>query len=179
MYVEKPRAARAEELRRQGALWHAGVFATRASVVRDSLHLGASKNPATLRALETRDYVAYSESLGTISIERGLLERCDRLAVVPGEFGWDDVGTWASLRRARELDDDGNGVSGEAYFQDSSGNVVHAEGGAVVLFGVRGLLVVSLPGLTFVTTLDRAAELKTLVDSLPQRLRGGSPPTAV
>jgi hypothetical protein len=92
---------------------------------------------------------------------------------VPGEFGWDDVGTWSSLRRARDLDDSGNGAIGLAHFVDASTNVVHAEGGEVVMFGVEGLLVVTLPGLTFVTSLDRAADLKPLLDALPPALRQG------
>jgi mannose-1-phosphate guanylyltransferase len=57
------------------------------------------------------------------------------------------------------------------YFVESSGNVVHAEGAPVVLYGVSGMLVVTLEGLTFVTTLDRATELKPLLDALPDELR--------
>jgi ABC-type antimicrobial peptide transport system permease subunit len=46
------------------------------------------------------------------------------------------VGTWASLRRARSLDDDGNGVVGTAHFVDADSNIVHGESGVVVLYGV-------------------------------------------
>jgi len=49
--------------------------------------------------------------------------------------------------------------------------VVHAEGVPVVLFGVSGMLVVTLSGLTFVTTLDRASELRPLLDALPDEIR--------
>jgi mannose-1-phosphate guanylyltransferase len=54
---------------------------------------------------------------------------------------------------------------------ESSGNVVHAEGNGVVLFGVRDLVVVSRPGLTLVTTIDKASDLKTLIQSLPPSIR--------
>ena len=71
----------------------------------------------------------------------------------------------------------GNGASGRSHFVDASGNVVHAEGATTVLYGVDGLLVVTLPGLTFVTTVDKAADLKPLLDSLPPDLRrSGQPP---
>ena len=50
-------------------------------------------------------------------------------------------------------------------------NVVHADGNAVVLYGVRDLVVVSRDGLTLVTTIDRAADLKQLIESLPPRIR--------
>ena len=114
------------------------------------------------------------------SLERGLLERTDRLLVLPGEFGWDDVGTWAALRRARELDDDGNGASGDVRFVDAESNVVHAGHGRVVIYGVHRLLVVTLDGLTFVTTLERATDLNRLLDQLPgsMRIHPAGPPRA-
>ena len=105
------------------------------------------------------------------SLERGLLERTDRLLVTLGDFGWDDVGTWASLRRARDLDDDGNGAIGDVRFVDAESNVVHAGHGRVVVYGVSKLLVVTVDGLTFVTSLDRAADLNRLLDALPGSMR--------
>jgi mannose-1-phosphate guanylyltransferase len=91
--------------------------------------------------------------------------------VIPGRFGWDDVGTWAALHRVRQLDAGGNAAVGPAWPVQAEGNVVHAEGGDVVLFGVKNLIVVSRPGLTLVTTMDHAADLKTLIDSLPPDVR--------
>jgi mannose-1-phosphate guanylyltransferase len=177
MYVEKPTPVRAEELIRDGALWNTGIFVWRARVVLDAMAAHTSELGANLSLLDRPDAIRYAEPLRTVSIERGLLERSDRVVVVPGDFGWDDVGTWASLRRARELDDTGNGAFGDVHFVDASANVVHAEAGTVVVYGVAGLLVVSLPGLTFVTTLDRAADLRPLLDALPPSMRsGGSTP---
>jgi mannose-1-phosphate guanylyltransferase len=60
---------------------------------------------------------------------------------------------------------------GEVHFVDATSNVVHTESGTVVLFGVSRLLVVALPGLTFITTLERANDLKPLIDALPGSLR--------
>jgi mannose-1-phosphate guanylyltransferase len=176
-FEEKPARPRAESLVRDGALWNSGVFVWRTRVVLRELEQHAVELSAALTALEARDHAAFCQRVQPVSIERGLLERSSRLVVIAGEFGWDDVGTWAALRRARELDDTGNGAFGRTHFVDASGNVVHAEGSAAVLYGVDGLLVVTLPGITFVTTLERAAELKPLLDSLPPDLRlPGAPP---
>jgi mannose-1-phosphate guanylyltransferase len=57
-------------------------------------------------------------------------------------------------------------VHGDVRLRDAHDNVVHAEGTTVVLYGVSDLVVVSRPGLTLVTTVDRSADLKTLIDSL-------------
>lgn len=175
-FEEKPARPRAESLVREQALWNTGIFVWRTRVVLRELERHTVELAAGLAALEQRDHATFCERVQPVSIERGLLERSDRVVVVSGEFGWDDVGTWAALRRARELDDTGNGASGRTLFVDASGNVVHAEGAAAVLYGVDGLLVVTLPGITFVTTLERAADLKPLVDALPPDLRVPRPP---
>ena len=107
----------------------------------------------------------------SISVDVGVLERSDRVRVLPGDFGWDDVGTWAALRRVRDGDARGNALSGPVHALDASGNVVHAEGNAVVLYGVSDLVVVTRDGLTLVTTVDRSADLKTLIDTLPADFR--------
>jgi mannose-1-phosphate guanylyltransferase len=170
-FIEKPGPVLAEMLVGDGAFWNSGIFVWRAQDVLDALAANTSELAHGLQALRERDYVRFAGMIQSVSIERGLLERCSNLVCVPGEFGWDDVGTWASLRRARELDDDGNGAHGEVHFVESTGNVVHAEGIPVVLYGVSGMLVVSIEGLTFVTTLDRATELKPLLDALPEEIR--------
>lgn len=170
-FVEKPPADLASALIRDGAFWHSGAFTWRASALLQALADLTPEVAAGLDWLRRGDREAFVRAISSVSIERGLLERCTDLVVVPGEFGWDDVGTWASLRRARELDDDGNGVAGPNVLRDATGNVVHAEASTVVLYGVSGLLVVSLDGLTFVTTLERAADLRPLLDALPEQMR--------
>jgi mannose-1-phosphate guanylyltransferase len=170
-FIEKPGPVLAEMLVSDGAFWNAGIFVWRAQDVLGALGEHTSELAHGLQALGEQDFVRFAGMIQSVSIERGLLERYQKLVLVPGEFGWDDVGTWASLRRARELDDDGNGAHGTVHFVESTGNVVHAEDVPVVLYGVSGMLVVTLAGLTFVTTLDRATELRPLLDALPDELR--------
>jgi mannose-1-phosphate guanylyltransferase len=172
-YVEKPEPALAASLAAEGALWNAGTFLWKARVVLEELGIAPELAPA-LPALAAGDLPGFAAQVQHVSLDRGLLERSGRVVVVPGEFMWDDIGTWASLRRARALDDDGNGAVGRVHFADSSGNIVHAEGGRVVLYGVDSLVVVALDGFTFVTTLDRAGELQALLRELPAEFR---PPT--
>ena len=170
-FVEKPNATLADTLIDAGALWNTGVFVARAKVVLDEIEQHARELAHGLAALKEGDMARFSELVTSVSIDRGLFERTRNLAVMLGEFGWDDVGTWAALRRVRELDDTGNGVMGEAHCVDASGNVIHADGCKVVAYGISGMLVVSLQGLTFVTTLERATELGPLLGALPGSLR--------
>jgi mannose-1-phosphate guanylyltransferase len=170
-YVEKPSEAEAASRIADGALWHSGVVVASAGTFLQELAAHTVEVRDALVPLAAGNLPAFVGTVRATSLERGLLERTHRLLVILGEFGWDDVGTWAALRRARELDDNGNGASGLAHFVDADGNVVHAERGCVVLYGVSRMLVVSLDGLTFVTTLDRAADLNPLLDALPGSMR--------
>jgi mannose-1-phosphate guanylyltransferase len=170
-FVEKPGHILAEELIAQGALWNTGIFVWQAGTVLDALAERTPELQPGLAALAAGKMDRFTGLIQAVSIERGLLERSDDLIALPGEFGWDDVGTWAALRRVRELDDTGNGVWGPAHLVDASSCVVHADGGTtVVLYGLSGMLVVARPGLTFVTSLDRAAELNPLLNALPDDL---------
>ena len=106
-----------------------------------------------------------------IAVDVGVLERSDRVVVIPGEFGWDDVGTWSALTRIRPADAQGNVLSGEVHAVQATNNVVHAEGNEVVLYGVSDLVVVTRDGLTLVTTTEHATDLKQLLNALPQPVR--------
>jgi mannose-1-phosphate guanylyltransferase len=169
--VEKPRIALADTLVDQGAYWHTGICLLRARTALAELAAHTHELRLALPALAAGDLPRFADLGTSISVERGVLERSEQLVVLPGDFGWDDVGTWAALRRVRDLDDTGNGVMGAVHCVDASGNVVHADGGQVVVYGVTGMLVVALAGITFVTPLDKATELGPLLNRLPGSLR--------
>lgn len=170
-FVEKPGPLQAEEFIEQGAMWNAGIYCWQAGAVLDALETHTTELADGMAYLASGKVDRFFGMVQSVSIERGLLERIDNLVCLPSSFGWDDVGTWACLRRVRELDDTGNGVIGDALLVDAESNVVHTESGRVVVYGVNSLLVVSLPGVTFVTSLERAAELNMLFDGLPKELR--------
>jgi mannose-1-phosphate guanylyltransferase len=170
-FCEKPSPALADTLIAEGACWYTGIVVAQAAVLGRELAMHARELHHGIDALRSGDLVRFAELVNSVSLERGLFERTDALRVLMTDCGWDDVGTWACLRRVRELDDWGNGVSGHAYLVDSSGNIVHAENGTVVIYGISGMLVVSIDGLTFVTSLERARDLAPLLRAIPRDLR--------
>jgi mannose-1-phosphate guanylyltransferase len=170
-FVEKPDRARAEAMVADGYLWNSGIFAWR---VGDFLREIEAHTPEIGPHLSAHrdDLEGFFRAVTSgIAVDVGVLERSHRVLVLRGDFGWDDVGTWAALRRVRARDEHDNAFAGLVHALESSGNVVHAEGNGVVLFGVRDLVVVSRPGLTLVTTIDKASDLKTLIQSLPPSIR--------
>jgi mannose-1-phosphate guanylyltransferase len=154
-----------------GYLWNSGIFAWRVSDFLDEVNALTPEVSKALTAFGSQGLEAFFNAVIPVSVDVGVLERSKRVRVVPGDFGWDDVGTWGALRRVKPEDSSGNVTSGEVAAVDARGNVVHAEGGAVVLYGVNDLVVVTRNGLTVVTTTDRSADLKTLIDALPANLR--------
>ena len=169
-FVEKPTRAKAEEMVTSGYLWNSGIFVWRVGDLLDEIR---TLTPEVQPALEAAgdDLAAFFAQVGSIAIDVGVLERSQRVLVIPGQFGWDDVGTWAALHRVRALDAQQNATGGRTFALQASGNVVHAEGPTVVLYGVSDLVVVANGDVVLVTTREKAADLKTLLDTLPADLR--------
>ena len=170
-FVEKPTRERAAEMRRDGYLWNSGIFAWRVADFLDEIEALTPEIAPALRDAGGDLGRFFAGVAKPIAVDVGVLERSKRVLVLPGDFGWDDVGTWAAIGRVRKRDADGNAASGLVHALEARGNVVHAEGNSVVLYGVSDLVVVTANGVTLVTTPERAADLKTLLDSLPESLR--------
>ncbi|MBC8087937.1 MAG: hypothetical protein H7Z40_11785 [Phycisphaerae bacterium] len=170
-FIEKPNRERAAELVAEGCLWNSGIFAWRVGDLLDEINL-LTPEVAPALAMYGDDLEKFFASVKSVAIDVGVLERSQRVLVIPGAFGWDDVGTWAALHRVREHDAFDNAMQGRTHVLNASGNVVYAEGSAVVLYGVQDLVVVARDGLVLVTTKDKASDLKSLLDSLPADLRG-------
>ncbi|MDQ6611248.1 MAG: sugar phosphate nucleotidyltransferase [Gemmatimonadota bacterium] len=170
-FEEKPERARAAELVADGCLWNSGIFAWRVGDLLDEIHAHTPEVAGALDEFST-NVVEFFANVKAIAVDVGVLERSSNVLVLPGSFGWDDVGTWSALRRVRTPDHNGNTLQGRTHVLKSGGNVVYADGGAVVLYGVEDLVVVARAGLVLVTTIDKATDLKALLDSLPADLRG-------
>jgi mannose-1-phosphate guanylyltransferase len=166
-FVEKPDRARAEEMRNDGYLWNSGIFVWRVGDFLDEVDQHTPELAAALRHGRSGDASQFFASvIMPVSVDVGVLERSSKVVVVPGDFGWDDVGTWGALSRVRSKDEFGNVTTGDAHLLDCADNVVHADSGQVVMYGVNDLVVVMKNGLTLVTTTDKASDLKRLIESL-------------
>jgi mannose-1-phosphate guanylyltransferase len=172
-FVEKPDRAHAEEMRRTGYLWNSGIFVWRAGDFLAEVRAHTPELAGALANATTANASAFFQSVTTpISVDVGVLERSAKVTVIPGDFGWDDIGTWAALARVRVKDGNGNVVSGDAHLVESADNVIHVDSGQVVMYGVNNLVVVRKGKLTLVTTTERASDLKRLMESFP----AGAPP---
>jgi mannose-1-phosphate guanylyltransferase len=174
-FSEKPDAATALDLMAAGALWNSGLFAWTAARLLAEVEAHTPEVSGALPALAAGDVARFFEEVVPVSIDVGLLERSGSVAVVPGDFAWDDVGTWQALTRVRAKDPQGNVVVGKAVLHDSQDCVVWSDGDPIVLFGVQELVVVHANGRILVLPADRAASMKQLLDALPPSIRDTGP----
>ena len=80
-----------------------------------------------------------------VSIDYGLMEKADNVLMVKADFAWDDVGTWGSLRRVMELDENGNYRSGRTICVDTKDSVICAQDVPIGAVGVANLIIVASP----------------------------------
>ncbi|MEZ0336022.1 MAG: mannose-1-phosphate guanylyltransferase [Gemmatimonadales bacterium] len=174
-FSEKPDAASALDLMAAGALWNSGLFAWTAERLLAEVRAHTPEVAAALEPLERGDVAGFFRAVSPISIDVGLLERSDAVAVVPGAFAWDDVGTWQALARVRPKDTSGNVVVGSASLHEAHDCIVWSERDTVVLDGVQDLVVVQANGRILIMPTERAASMKQLLDSLPAEVRDIAP----
>ena len=158
-----------------GALWNTGMFAWTAARFHDEIARHTPELASALPALDRGDVEAFYRAAQPVSVDVGLFERTTAGAVVSGDFGWDDVGSWAALPRFRAADAAGNVVVGAVHAVDATGCVVWSEDGPTVVDGVADLVVVRARGLVLVTTRERAPHLKELLARLPPAVAGDGP----
>lgn len=162
-FHEKPDADTAERYLEAGYLWNSGIFAWKASVFLEEVVRHAPEVAARLPVLERDGAEAFFAAVPVCVVDTAVMERSDRVACVRATFEWDDVGSWEALSRTRAPDAAGNVVVGAGRMVDASGNVVFADDGDVVLFGVNDLVVVRSGGTTLVLPRARAGDLKSVL----------------
>jgi mannose-1-phosphate guanylyltransferase len=170
-FVEKPDAATALDLMAEGALWNSGLFAWRAEDLRREVMLHTNEIAPYLAELDRGNVAGFFHGVRAVSIDVGLFERSDSVAVVSGDFAWDDIGTWEALARVRPRDRQGNVTHGRVTLVDCSDCIVWNDGPPVVLSGVSDLVVVHANNRTLVLDRTRAPDLKRTLDALPAEIR--------
>jgi mannose-1-phosphate guanylyltransferase len=172
-FVEKPDRATAERYIAEGCLWNTGIFIWPAALLLAELRRHTPELAELLPLLDGGDVESFFDRTPNLSIDEGLLERSDRVAVLRAEFRWDDVGAWDAVGRNRAGDAAGNVGAGDTHFVDAQDCIAWADEGSVVVYGASDLVVVRTRHITFVAPRARTAELKRLLAALPPRLVHG------
>ncbi|AZJ32098.1 MULTISPECIES: mannose-1-phosphate guanylyltransferase [Tenacibaculum] len=152
-FTEKPNLEKATQFLASGDyLWNAGIFVWSVSSI---LHSFKKHLPEMVNILETEDNVYNTnfeddfiksnyEKCENISIDFGIMERSEKVHVLPVDFGWDDLGTWGSLYNKLDKDTHQNATVGATtIFKDANGNMVSTKNGKkVVVQGLQDFIIV-------------------------------------
>jgi mannose-1-phosphate guanylyltransferase len=185
-FAEKPDAATAAAYLAAGdRLWNAGIFLMRADSCTAALGAFA---PDLLRVLEAA--VAGQTQQGarlhpepaafaaapSLSFDKAVMERADRVAVVPVDMGWSDIGSWEAVHALGPWDEAGNARHGDVVAPGSQGCLIRSDGPTVVALGVSDLVIVATERAVLVVPRGETQRVKEAIDALEARRK--APPTA-
>lgn len=179
-FLEKPNLKLAQELIASGScLWNSGMFCM--SV--DTLLSEAEQHlPDLLQKLEAcwlqgrrgsgpgyQQVELDAESFAVVddvSIDVALMERSDKVAVVPCRLGWSDIGSWQAVSSLAPADEQGNRIQGEVMLHDVHNCYIDSPSRLTAVVGVEGLMVVDTPDALLITHEDRSQEVKIIAERL-------------
>lgn len=179
-FVEKPDIERAEQYIASGDyVWNSGMFVWKASVILQKFKELLPDIYAALEKIASAFGTAEEDSvlfrvypeIRSISIDYGILEHCNDILVVPGEFGWNDVGSWDMMNVLHREDNSGNIELGDTLLVDCKDTTAYSSGRLVAAVGVSGLVVVETPDAVLICPKDKAQDVKKIVDALKEQGR--------
>lgn len=177
-FVEKPDLPTAASyLASGGFLWNSGMFCFKAGVFlqefqRHSPEIaqGVADCWAAMQDVKNPDVLEIPAdvfaAVPDLSVDYAVMERSDRVAVVPGDFGWSDIGSWNAVRDLTQPDAEGNRVVGEAILVGAQNTYVQAEDRLVAAVGVRDLMVIDTPDALLILDPDNSQDVKQVVSRL-------------
>jgi mannose-1-phosphate guanylyltransferase/mannose-1-phosphate guanylyltransferase/mannose-6-phosphate isomerase len=178
-FVEKPDMARASELVESGdAYWNSGMFMFSASAFLDELQKHAPEIHEAARSAiegaskersEIRPDGRALDDCPSISIDYAVMERSDRIAVVPANLDWSDVGSWAAIFELAAKDGEGNVVSANCRALDSHGCLIRSEGPQIVAIGVEDLVVIATADHVLVVPKSEAQRVREAAELAKRR----------
>ena len=176
-FVEKPDYATAEEYVRTGEYsWNAGIFIWRADMFMSSVERYLPRLYTQLRAIgeaggpqDPAGFAAAWDDIEPVTVDYGIMERADRVAVIPVDIGWSDVGDWDTLAGI-SLD----GADGHPHHLaiDTNNTLVFSESDRLIAtIGLDSFLIVDTGDAIMIAPRSRAQDVKQLVDELRRRGR--------
>lgn len=182
-FVEKPDMATAEAYLAGGRhLWNAGMFCFRVDVMLRELRehapqvvegvekcLALSVPTAGKQGVQCELDAASFAEVTDISIDYALMERSPKVAVVPCDLGWSDIGSWQALRELTAADANGNQINGEVVLHNVQSCYIDSPKRLIGAVGVRDLVVVDTPDALLIADANSTQDVKYVAQELKKR----------
>lgn len=160
-------------------LWNAGMFVWKVSGLLEEIRINMPELAIGLERL--RPYLGTEVELNKLSeiyptlpstsFDYGILEKTRNLAVIPTEFGWDDLGSWSSLERILPTDQAGNVVQGDFIGVETDNCIIYSPKKVVATLGVSDLIIVETDDVLMVCAKEKAQEVKKIIEKLKMKKR--------
>lgn len=179
-FVEKPDRATAEKYLLAGNFyWNSGIFCFKAKTFLDELQkhspdiLAASKKALANTAIEEKEPIRVSMdgmmAIPSNSIDYAVMEKSDKVKVVPSDIGWSDLGSFDSLYGEYPHDENGNNVNPRHIAVGSKNSLVMGSQRAIATIDLDKMLIVDTPDALLVAPLSSSQKVKQVVEELKVR----------
>lgn len=176
-FVEKPNYELASKYCSSGNyLWNSGMFIWKNSVMYEAFkNYMPDLYDSINRIYDSVDTESYERVLNdeyskikSESIDYGIMEKSDNIYVIPGNFGWDDVGSWLSVERLKNADINNNILDGNIVSYDSKNNIVLNKSSKKIIstVGVENMVVINTDDVTLVMNKDNTQDIKNMLQML-------------
>ncbi len=177
-FTEKPNRDQAERFLEAGTyLWNSGMFVWKVSTIRKmielhmpKLHEGLERMKEAIGTDQEVDVLKNEfKKLDDISIDYGIMEKAEDIYVIPGSFGWDDIGSWPALERVQKRDKQGNIITGHHIGIDTKNTIVHGNGKIITTVGLKDIVIVDTEDAILICDKKRAQEVKEVRNLLKDK----------
>ena len=174
-FVEKPNLEKAKEYLTSGQyLWNSGMFVWKASTILKNFKeylpeiyeglqkIGKSINTGKYEEVLKKEFL----NLPSESIDYGIMEKAKNIYVIPGNFGWDDVGSWLSLERINKTNQDGNVITGNVISIKTKNTIIQGSDKLIATIGLEDIVVVDTDDVTLICHKNNTQEVKEVINNL-------------
>ena len=174
-FVEKPDLEKAKQYIADGGyLWNAGQFVWKVSTILSDI---LQYMPDTYEKLQKISNAIGSDSyqevlkqefadMESVSIDYGVLEKAKKIFVIPGNFGWDDVGSWLAVERLQKADSNGNVIAGSVVLIDTHHCIIQGEKKLIAAVGLDNIIVVDTEDAILIADKEHTGEIKSVMKQL-------------
>ncbi len=178
-FTEKPDHATAEQFLAEGGyFWNSGMFVWRASVILAEIEQHLPEVYRVVQAILAENAIAGTfqqaveknfAAMPSISIDYGVLEKSNRVSLIPCDFGWNDVGSWHAVHEISAKDADGNVLQGNVIAIGCKNSLIRAEKRLVAAIGIEDLCVIETTDAILISRSDQTQRVREVVDVLQER----------
>jgi mannose-1-phosphate guanylyltransferase/mannose-6-phosphate isomerase len=180
-FREKPDQVTAAKFVKSGYFyWNGGIFVWKAKTILEQIKkhlpefyqkLGAWQKDGGLKA-GPEQFAEFYQKVEKISIDYGVMEKAEKVAVVKGDFGWDDLGSWEAVERFYPRDQHQNVLVGNCLAIDSQNNLVYSDDGMVAALGLKDIIIVQSQGAVLVCHRSKVQEVRKVIEQLKKQPNG-------